>query len=138
MRRTEPIHAVSDLEDSKPYQPIFVRQGDYDLQMDDYLLITVLPRDSRFDRRMVSLAGLHKPGTLAAGYLLSHQHVALALLSKIDDVVQGVPYYQALIALKVGHTPSKLPFPRDLEFKGAEALKEVVPLRHSTHASDAH
>jgi hypothetical protein len=120
--RKEPIHALSDLNDPKVDQPKFVRQGDIDVQKDDYLLVTVLPRDARFDRRIVSLAGVHKPGTLAAEKLLSDPDLALDILKKIDREVQGAFYYQALISLKVNHSEYGSPRPVELHFRGAETI----------------
>jgi hypothetical protein len=122
MIRTEPIHNLADLDNPKLPQPLFAHQGDIDYQLDDYLLITVLPRDSRFDRRMISLAGLHKPGTLAAERFLSDPNLALKILTAIHEKVDGLPYYQALIGVKVDHTAG-VPRPTDLELKGAEAIK---------------
>jgi len=128
MIRTEPLHFVSDLENPKLPQPVFARQGDLDYQLDDYLLITVLPRDSRFDRRMVSLAGLHKPGTLAAEHLLSDPNLTLEILNAIHEKVGGVPYYQALIKLKVDHTKEGLPRPTHLKLLDAQVIESVTRL----------
>jgi hypothetical protein len=127
--RAEPIHNVSDLDNRNLAQPRFIRQGDVDYQEDDYLLISVLPRDSRLDRRMVSLAGLHKPGTLAAAQFLTDPILSLEVLRAIDKKVLGLPYYQAIIELKVSHNEAGLPHPTRLKLLDAEAIKVVTPLR---------
>jgi hypothetical protein len=123
--REEPVHSLADLDNPKLQQPQFAREGDLDYQLDDYLLISVLPRDSRMDRRMVSLAGLHKPGTLAAEQLLSDPNQALGILKKIHEKVEGLPYYQALIATKVDHS-SGLPRPTQLELRGVQPIKGIT------------
>ena len=129
MIRKEPVHKLSDLDDPKLPQPVFIRQGDIDYQQDDYLLITVLPRDSRLDRRMVSLAGLHKPGTLAAGqFLEDDSDLALKILRAIDEKIQGLPYYQALIAAKVDHKKGS-PRPTHLELRGVHVINAVARRR---------
>jgi hypothetical protein len=122
--RIEPAHRLSDLDNPKIRQPKFVHQGDLDYQEDDYLLITVLPRDSRFDRRVVSLAGLNKAGTLAAQRLLNDRDLALQILRQIHARVEGVPYYQALIALKVDYADG-LPRPADLKLLDAEEIEGI-------------
>jgi len=129
MIRKEPVHSLSDLDNPKLRQPTFNRQGEIDYQVDDYLLITVLPRDSRFDRRMISLAGLHKPGTLAAEEFLNSPDLALRILKEIHEKIEGAPYYQALIALKVDHSLGS-PRPSHLELRGAQVVREVARLRH--------
>ena len=118
------MHRLADLDNPRIHQPEFVSQGDLDYQLDDYLLITVLPRDSRMDRRMISLAGLHKPGTLAAEQFLSDPNLALTILKKIHEKVEGLPYYQALISAKVDHN-SGLPRPTQLELRGVQPIKGV-------------
>jgi sugar/nucleoside kinase (ribokinase family) len=127
--RSEPVHELSDLDNPKLPQPAFIRQDEIDYQQDDYLLISVLPRDSRFDRRMVSLAGLHKPGTLAAELFLNSPALTLKILKEIDKSVRGLSYYQALIALRVDHN-SGSPRPFDLVLKGSQAIG-VTPMRQS-------
>jgi hypothetical protein len=124
--RKEPVHFVSGLDKKFP-QPAFRQQGEIYLQQNDYLLITALPRDSRFDRRIISLAGAHKPGTLAAEQLLNDPDLALEILRKIHKEVKGDPYYQALIGLDVDNSSPGSPQPFNLSFVGAEALRRVAP-----------
>jgi hypothetical protein len=126
--RRAPDHALSDLDNRRLPQPEFRHQGDIDFQLDDYLLITVLPRDSRLDRRIISLAGLHKAGTLAAEALLSDGKLAQSILKKVHTKVEGLPYYQALIHLKVDHSTGT-PAPTCLELVDAEPIKNVSRLK---------
>jgi hypothetical protein len=78
---------------------------------------------------MISLAGLHKPGTLAAEKFLSDPTSALKILKEIHAKINGAPYYQALIALKVDHTTGS-PRPTHVELKDAQVINGVVRLRH--------
>jgi hypothetical protein len=124
--RAEPTHFVSDIEDRDLLQPQFVPQGEVFYQQSDYLLITALPRDARFDRRIISLAGAHKPGTLAAEQFLSDSSQALRLLKDIHIKVKGDPYYQALIALGVDNSNPGYPRPTELNLVDAVPLKTVL------------
>jgi len=120
--RTEPVHKLSDAENPKLRQPTFVAQGGLDWQRDDYLLITVLPRDSRFDRRVISLAGLHKPGTLAAAQFLGERELSLNILREINKRVKYLQYFQALIQVSVNYNGG-LPNPAGLNLIDAQAIK---------------
>jgi hypothetical protein len=137
--RLESIHHIADWADQRLKQPTFVRQGKDHLQRDDYLLISVLPRDSRCDRRVVSLAGLYKPGTLAAAKLLDDlsSGPTREILKSIDERVRGAEYYQALIHLEVDHRRSELT-PVKIRLVDAEPIdvKSFSKKSHIRHDGD--
>lgn len=105
-------HALADRDTPATLRtPQYYRQGEIDFQQDDYLLVTVLPRDARFDRRIVSLAGVSKTGTLAARLLFDDHLVARKILKEIDNQLHASDYYQALIHVKVDHSIRGYPQP---------------------------
>jgi hypothetical protein len=124
--RFEPVHHLSDLDGPDLAPADFTPQGRYDYQRNDHFLITVLPRDSRFDRRVVSLAGVLKPGTLAAAQFLTNDNLALKPLKEIHEKVRGCLYYQALIRVDVKHDPSEGPVPTQLELVDAVPIHVVA------------
>ena len=68
VERFEPEHAVYDSsKPNKPFLSVRHRRGKYDQLDNDYAVISVLPTDSTKTRRVVSLAGKHRTGTLGAG-----------------------------------------------------------------------
>jgi len=138
MIRVEPVHKVDDLQSA--LAPVrFASEGDADRQIDDYLLITVLPRDSREDRRVISLAGLHKPGTLAASKLLREDRLSGLTLTMLRELSEWIPeyrYYQALISVQVRHLPDRTPVPGKLKLIAATGV-DVHLFGTTLHAHEA-
>jgi hypothetical protein len=62
--------------------------------LDDYLLVTVLPRRAGGAQRTLILAGLHGPGTRAIDLIL--REPPAAMLEKAARQIAGAPYYQML------------------------------------------
>jgi hypothetical protein len=62
--------------------------------LDDYLLVTVLPRQKGEAQRALILAGLHGPGTRAIDLIL--REPPAAMLEEAARQVGGAPYYQML------------------------------------------
>jgi hypothetical protein len=62
--------------------------------LDDYLLVTVLPRRAGGAQRALILAGLHGPGTRAIDLIL--REPPAAMLEKAARQIAGAPYYQML------------------------------------------
>jgi hypothetical protein len=108
-REHEPVirktreHIISSLE-GPPLQATQGRSEDGDIWLTDYLLITALPTDATEERRVISFAGLHRTGTLAAGKLLSE--APPAILDTIHRTLGGHRYFQALISLGVDNSLS--------------------------------
>jgi len=96
-------HVIHCLE-GPTLQGIRGKLGDRDIWLTDYLLITALPTDATEQRRMISFAGLHRTGTLAAGKLLSE--APPSILGTIHGTLDGHQYFQALLPLGVDNTSS--------------------------------
>jgi DNA-binding winged helix-turn-helix (wHTH) protein len=97
-------HIISCLE-GPPLAATPGKSGDRDVWLTDYLLITALPTDATEKRRVISFAGLHRTGTLAAGKLLSE--APQEILNTIHRQLGGHRYFQALIPLEVDNTLSE-------------------------------
>jgi len=65
--------------------------------LDDYLLVTVLPRRKGGAQRALILSGLHGPGTRAIDLIL--REPPAAMLEKAARQIGGAPYYQMLVHL---------------------------------------
>jgi hypothetical protein len=65
--------------------------------LDDYLLITVLPRRKGGAQRALILSGLHGPGTRAIDLIL--REPPATMLEKAAQQIGGAPYYQMLVHL---------------------------------------
>lgn len=87
--------------DGTVYSPRFVRG----MLVEEYLLVTVLPRSSAGDQRIVVFAGLYSPATTASSsLLLKPQAELLSVLDRNIDIV-NYPYYQALFKVQVTADP---------------------------------
>jgi hypothetical protein len=62
--------------------------------LDDYLLVTVLPRVKGEPQRTLILAGLHGPGTRGIGLILKEP--SAGMLEEAVRQIDGAPYYQML------------------------------------------
>jgi hypothetical protein len=71
--------------------------------LDDYLLITMLPRRKGGAQRTLIFSGLHGPGTRAIDLIL--REPPTAMLEKAARQIAGAPYYQMLVHLDT--TPDK-------------------------------
>lgn len=76
--------------------------GGKDVWLNDYLLITAIPRDATERQLVVSLAGLHRTGTLAAGNLFSELPVDFFL--ELHRELGGHRYFQVLLPLEVDNS----------------------------------
>jgi hypothetical protein len=65
--------------------------------LDDYLLVTMLPRVKSGKQRALILSGLHGPGTRAIDLIL--REPPTALLKQAARQIGGAPYYQMLVHL---------------------------------------
>jgi hypothetical protein len=109
MRESKPVlhktkdHIIHSLEGT-PLRSDSGKDGDRDVWLTDYLLITALPTDATEKRRVISFIGLHLTGTLAAGKLLSDP--PKEIFKTIHERLGGLQYFQALIALEVDNSLS--------------------------------
>ena len=96
-------HTIASLVGS-PLPSVSGKDGDHDVWLKDYLLITSLPTDATEKRRVIPFIGLHLTGTLAAGNLL--MEAPPAILETIHRTLGVYPYFQALIPLEVDNSLS--------------------------------
>jgi sugar/nucleoside kinase (ribokinase family) len=126
--RVETVHHISDLEEKDLHSVNFSHQtAGRHTPINDYLLLTVLPRDYRRDRRFISLAGLYRPGTLAAQKFFLDP--PLEVLRNIANTVGGIDFFQALISVEVDSSNPDDSRPKSLTLKGVCPLTgiRVVP-----------
>lgn len=89
----------------------------------DYLLITALPTDETQRRRVISFAGLHRTGTIAAGGLFTH--LPYEILREVEEKLSGYPYFQALVEIAVDNRRAE----QGLALPGPFLGVEVRPLK---------
>jgi hypothetical protein len=89
--------------------------------VDDYLLITVLPRFKSGYQRVIILGGVHGPGTLAASNVLSQP--PMGEIEKLVKKTSKEPYYQALFHVEVAEGTSGELSPKTLSLVDARALQ---------------
>ena len=88
--------------------------------LDDYLLVTMLPRRKGQEQRTLILAGLHGPGTRAIDLIL--REPPAAMLEKAARQIGGAPYYQMLWHLDTTPDQRGECFPCRSELVEARAL----------------
>ena len=88
--------------------------------LDDYLLITMLPRSKGSAQRTLIFSGLHGPGTRAIDLIL--REPPAAMLERAARQIAGAPYYQMLVHLDTTPDERGECFPCRPELVEARAL----------------
>jgi len=96
-------HYIADRETGQSFTP---SRGNGAHKLDDYLLVTRLPRrQNTRGPAVISFSGVHGAGTLASILLLGNP--PLEDLTKLQELTKGQRYYQALfrVDLREGRVP---------------------------------
>jgi hypothetical protein len=88
--------------------------------LDDYLLITVLPRQAGRERRWIAFSGLHGPGSRAIDLIL--REPPTDLLHKAARQIGEAPFYQILLHVETAADERGEGFPCNPELVEARAL----------------